>query len=536
MRIGMLLVRHPPDRKSPILPEIIGLLRERGATVDLFHPDDTLTDLSRVRVEHDLYVLKSGSEAALSLAGALHQQGAAILNPYPAAAALRDKIVSTRALQAAGVPVPETWIARDPEQLLPLLAAGPLVVKPYRGSQGRGVRVVHSPEDLLAATGPEGILFAQRCHRPDGPDCKLYCIGDRVFGVRRIWPPKTYEDKLGQPFDVTAELRDIALRCGEVFGLRLFGVDVVLSDGRPFVVDMQCFPGFKGVPDAAAQLAREIYAAGSAAAPRPRPIARTLRRELDAAIWLALKAGEVLRRHRAEGLAVGQKAGGEIVTAADREADALIGKGLRAEFPDDAVYSEESEDSPARLSARRVWVVDPIDATSDYAAGGEEHCISIGLAIDGSPALGVVYNPARDELFAGYEGDGVTCNGKPVQPSPVDRLTDALIEVSRKEWMRGLKDRAVGVTVRPAASMAYKLARVAAGLSDGAFSLKRRREWGTCAGVALVVAAGGRATCLDGRPPAFNRAPGEPPVGLIAASPALHGALLDAVRSFAPPG
>jgi fructose-1,6-bisphosphatase/inositol monophosphatase family enzyme len=113
-------------------------------------------------------------------------------------------------------------------------------------------------------------------------------------------------------------------------------------------------------------------------------------------------------------------------------------------------------------------------------------------------------------------------------------LTSALLEVSRKEWKRGLEQRAHALNARPCASMAYKLARVAAGLSDGAFSFKRRREWGTCAGVALVLLAGGRATLLDGTAPAFNRAPGEPPVGLIAAGASLHAALLDAVRPFAP--
>jgi myo-inositol-1(or 4)-monophosphatase len=533
MRIGMLVVKHPPERKSPLLPEIVRLLRERGATVDLLYPGESLTDLSRVRVQHDLYVLKSGTEAALSIAGALHAQSAVILNPYPAAAALRDKIVSTRALQAAGVPVPDTWIARHPGDLAPLLDGGALVVKPYRGSQGRGVRVVRTAEELTGPAGQEGLLFAQRHHAPDGPDCKLYCIGDRVFGVRRVWPPKTYEDKLGEPFEVPADLRDIALRCGAVFGLRLFGVDVVLSNGQPWVVDMQCFPGFKGVPDAAAQLAEEIEEAACAATGAPRQRV-PLHRELDTAIWLALKAGEVLRRHRKDGLSIGAKAGGEIVTAADREADALISEGIRASFPGDAVYSEEAEDPVSRLSARRVWIVDPIDATSDYVKGGEEHCVSIGLAIDGAPALGVVYNPARDELYAGFVGGGVTCNGRAVRPSAVARLTDAILEVSRKELMRGLDRRAGSLSIRPSASMAYKLARVAAGLSDGAFSLKRRREWGTCAGVALVLAAGGRATWLDGTPPGFNRGPGEPPVGLIAASAELHPALLDAVRSLAP--
>jgi len=527
MRIGMLLVKHPPERKSPILPEIVSLLQKGGDSVDLIYPDESLTDLSRVRVEHDLYVLKSGSETALSLAGALHAQGANILNPYPAAAALRDKIVSTRALQAAGIPVPETFLARDAAQLEPLLGPGPLVVKPYRGSQGRGVRVVRTPEELKG--GDEGVLFAQRYHAPDGPDCKLYCIGDRVFGVRRVWPPKTYEDKLGAPFEVPRELRDIALRCGEVFGLRLFGVDVVLSSGIPYVVDMQCFPGFKGVPGAAALLAEQI----KAAAPKARS-APELGQELDVAVWLALKAGEVLRRHAAKGISVGTKAHGEIVTAADREIDALVSEGLRAEFPGDAIYSEEAADSAARLSSRRVWIVDPIDATSDYAKGGKEHCVSIGLAIEGRPVLGVVYNPARDELFAGCEGEGVTCNGKAVHPTAVSRLTEAVVEVSRKEWMRGLDRRAGGLAVRPTASMAYKLARVAAGLSDGAFSFKRRREWGTCAGVALVLAAGGRATLLDGTEPTFNRAAGEPPVGLVASASALHGPLLEAVRSLGP--
>ena len=521
MRIGMLLVKHPPERKSPILPEIVSLLRDRGDTVDLIYPDESLTDLSQVKVEHDLYVLKSGTETALSLAGALHAQRANILNPYPAAAALRDKIVSTRALQAAGIPVPETWIAREARELEPLLGSGPLVVKPYRGSQGRGVRVVRTPTELSGSG--EGVVFAQRYHAPDGPDCKLYCIGDRVFGVRRVWPPKTYEDKVGEPFEVPGELREIALRCGEVFGLRLFGVDVVMSDHRPYVVDMQCFPGFKGVPGAAALLAEQIHGA------RPVPV---LLRELDVAVWLALKAGEVLRRHAAKGISVGEKARGEIVTPADREVDALVSEGLRAEFPGDAVYSEESPDSPARLSSRRVWIVDPIDATSDYAIGGQEHCVSIGLAIDGAPVLGVIYNPARDELFAGCEGEGVSCNGKPVHPTAVSRLTDAVVEVSRKEWMRGLEKRATPLNIRPSASMAYKLARVAAGHSDGAFSFKRRREWGTCAGVALVLAAGGRATLLDGTAPVFNRNAGEPPLGLVAAAPGIHRMLLEAVRSL----
>jgi fructose-1,6-bisphosphatase/inositol monophosphatase family enzyme/glutathione synthase/RimK-type ligase-like ATP-grasp enzyme len=533
MRICMMLVKHPPERKSPIVPEIQRLLAERGARVDVVHPDEAVTALTDVRAEHDLYVLKSGSEAALSLAGALHAQGARILNPYPAAAALRDKVVSTRILQAAGVPVPETWVAVDEAALAPLLEGGPLIVKPYRGSQGRGIHVVHGPEDL--AGGGEGVVFAQRYHRPDGRDLKIYCIGEQLFGVRRVWPPRTYEDKLGQPFTVTPELAEVARRCGKAFGLGLFGVDVVESDGRPYVVDMQAFPGFKGVPDAARLLADAIAeAAGAAPSPAEPGAAPSLSRELEVAKLLALEAGAILRRRSRRPLAVSRKANGEPVTPADLESDAHIRRGLAAAFPGDAVFSEETPDTPERLASTRVWIVDPLDATSNYAEGGDEYCVSIGLAVNGRPVLGVVYNPTRAELVAGSEGAGVTLDGRPVFVRDAATLEGARLEVSRKEWKRGLSARLPALPVEPTASMAYKLARVAAGLSDGAFSVAPRKEWGTCAGVALVLAGGGLATLLDGSPIRFNRREPRQPLGMSAAGPRLQPLLLEALAASAP--
>jgi myo-inositol-1(or 4)-monophosphatase len=230
---------------------------------------------------------------------------------------------------------------------------------------------------------------------------------------------------------------------------------------------------------------------------------------------------------------VSRKANGEVVTPVDLEVNAFVRAALAAEFPGDALYTEETQDSPERLSARRVWIVDPLDATSDYVAGGDHCCVSIGLAVDGRAVAGAVCNPARDELFAGGEGAGATLNGAPVRAAPVPRLADARVEVSRKELERGLAARVADLPVRPVASMAYKLARVAAGLSDGAFSFKRRKEWGTCAGAALVAAAGGRATALDGSDLRFNRHPGDEPLGLVAAGQRLHGALAEAARRLA---
>jgi len=279
MRIGMLLVRHPPERPSPIVPEMVRLLRDRGARVDLLYVDETVYDVAGLAAERDLYVHKSGTETALSVAGSLHAAGAALLNPYPVAALCRDKIVSTRLLATAGVPVPQSWVTGHVGLLGDVLADGPLIVKPHRGSQGRGVVVLRDPDSLAALPNGAGPVFAQRYVPHDGRDHKLYCIGGQVFGVRRVWPARTLDEKLGEPFPVSAQLRDLVLRAGAAFGMDLFGLDVVMSHGEPLVVDISSFPGFKGVPDAALRLAEYVYAAaGRAARGEPVTVAAAGRR------------------------------------------------------------------------------------------------------------------------------------------------------------------------------------------------------------------------------------------------------------------
>ena len=261
--------------------------------------------------------------------------------------------------------------------------------------------------------------------------------------------------------------------------------------------------------------------------------------ELALARLLALRAGGVLLECRQNGYQVLRKTGGELVTTADREANSLIIDGLETAFLDDAIYSEESATSKSRLSSRRVWIVDPLDSTSGFVAGNDEFAVSIGLAIDGEAALGAVYLPARNELFLGGPGLGVSYNDEPVQTtdaplsSGVHMPNQVRLSVSRKEWERGFSDLAGEIPLIPRASMAHKLARVAAGLDDGVVSLKRRKEFGTCAGTALVRGAGGRVTALDGSDIRFNRPLGENPVGLIAASAGLHGRLLEMISADA---
>jgi len=248
------------------MPDVVRILAESGAVVDVIHPPDGMLEVSRVRVKHDLYVLRHTSGLSLSLAGVLHELGAVIVNPYPVSAALRDKIIASRILQAAGVPTPDTYVVSHPYQLLPLLDSGSLVIKPYQGAGGHHVRIIRTPAELADVNCGREPVFAQRCHPNDGRDRKIYGIGGRLFGVKKIFPRRTEEEKHGEPFTLTPELRELAVSCGRAFGIDLYGVDIIESEGTPYVVDMCSIPGFKGVPDALRLLVQYILAAAERAA------------------------------------------------------------------------------------------------------------------------------------------------------------------------------------------------------------------------------------------------------------------------------
>jgi len=254
VRVGVIL-----DWVNPTMTATFQELSTR-VKLDLICPEKQMLDLASVTVQNDLYILKSGTELALSVAGSLHALGAATLNPYPTVAMMRNKIIVTRMLQQAGLPTPASYVASDPGDFTPLLDSGPLILKPYRGSRGAGIRIIRHARELEDIK-PNGLILAQRYQEPDGTDRKIYCIGGELFGVKRIWPIRTYEDKVGEPFALTSELREIALKCGRVFGIDLYGLDVVMSAGQPYVVDVQKFGSYMGVPDAPRRLADYIEAA-----------------------------------------------------------------------------------------------------------------------------------------------------------------------------------------------------------------------------------------------------------------------------------
>jgi myo-inositol-1(or 4)-monophosphatase len=151
--------------------------------------------------------------------------------------------------------------------------------------------------------------------------------------------------------------------------------------------------------------------------------------------------------------------------------------------------------------------VDPLDGTKEFVEGIPEWCVSIGFVEDGRAVAGGIANPATGEYVLGAAGHGVTYNGRPVRVSDRRDVQGAVVLASRSEVSRGDWDRYRGApfTVKPMGSVAYKMALVAAGVADATWTLAPKHEWDVAAGVALVLAAGGRAHTLDGSPLVFNQ-------------------------------
>jgi ribosomal protein S6--L-glutamate ligase len=257
MKLHFLVVRRVPPVPSPILVEAYDILRGRGYEVEDSIAEEVLTKSDELAVDADLYVLKSHTELSLSIAGALYTQGARLLNPYPSCALTQNKIVVSRLLAEAGVPAPRTWVTYDFSLVESLLAETPLIIKPYMGHRGAGIQIVRTPEELAKVAAPEQPVVVQEVVEGDGEDVKVYVVRDQVFAVRKVFSEDSFT-KVGRPVPVSAEIRDIASRIGKACGLALFGLDVIESKRGPYVVDVNYFPGYKGVPNAAPLIANCI--------------------------------------------------------------------------------------------------------------------------------------------------------------------------------------------------------------------------------------------------------------------------------------
>ncbi len=263
-------------------------------------------------------------------------------------------------------------------------------------------------------------------------------------------------------------------------------------------------------------------------------------RELTLAVAVAREAGALLRSRFDQAQEVGYKGRIDLVTRMDLESERLIVGRIAAAFPGDDIWAEEG--SGARSGRERLWIVDPLDGTTNYAHGYPVFAVSIALRVAGRLEVGVVYNPLLDEMYAGRRGGGVTLNDLPRTVTSVGELERAMLATGFPYDLRAGDPERNNVgpfsrfvvraqAVRRAGSAALAIAKVAVGRTDG-FWERGLHAWDMAAAALLVEEAGGRVTDYEGRPLVVET--GE----IVATNGPLHDAMLRVleVRSAWEPG
>ncbi len=218
------------------------------------------------------------------------------------------------------------------------------------------------------------------------------------------------------------------------------------------------------------------------------------------------EAGEIAEHYFGRKVDIWEKKPGHPVSEADLAVNDHLIVRLRDARPEYAWLSEEDPDSVVRLDAARLWIVDPIDGTRAFLKGRKEYSVTVALIEGSRPVLGVVYSPSTDEFYAAAVGAGASLNGRRVQATASQTMTGAHLLVSRSEmqkrrWNTVFDD----CTVTAISSVAYKMARVAAGQADAVLSLWPKSDWDLAAGDLLIREAGGRVATPDGAELVYNR-------------------------------
>ena len=255
-----------------------------------------------------------------------------------------------------------------------------------------------------------------------------------------------------------------------------------------------------------------------------------MRAELKFTEELAKKAGLLLKSKFNQKHDITYKGDINIVTEADKMSEDLIIAEIIRVFPNHGILSEESPSIAGSADAR--WIIDPLDGTTNYAHAFPVFCVSIALEIEDSVALGVIYDPIRDELFTATRDNGAFLNGSKITVSSINNLTRSLLATGFPYDIRDSMENnldyfnamAIKVqAIRRAGAAALDLAYIAAGRFDGFWELKLK-PWDTAAGSLIVQEAGGSISDMTGN----NWNISSP--GMIASNGLIHQQMLDILK------
>ncbi|MGK7910235.1 MAG: inositol monophosphatase family protein [Synechococcus sp.] len=231
-------------------------------------------------------------------------------------------------------------------------------------------------------------------------------------------------------------------------------------------------------------------------------------KRLDIATEAASAAGAVLQQLQGNLQDVQEKRPGDLVTEADRQAEAIVLEILQRHFPQDSILAEESGALGDLDTDGFLWAIDPLDGTTNFAHGYPAAAVSIGLLLNGEPVMGVVFDVFRNELFRACQGMGATCNRRPIQVSETRQLQHSLLvtgfaydrrETSDNNYAEFCHFTHLTQGVRRGGSASVDLASVAMGRLDGYWE-RGLSVWDIAAGIVLVREAGGHVTAYDGTP------------------------------------
>jgi glutathione synthase/RimK-type ligase-like ATP-grasp enzyme len=217
----------------------------------------------------DGIVARGRSWGLLGLLGWAEIAGVKTINTRESIASVHNKAQMSIAFASAGLPIPESYFGSISQLTQRIPAENyPIILKPIFGDNSRGLLVVERPDDLARTEWPEPVALAQRYFQTDGYDLKLYGIGDEIWAVRKPSPfnaRNSAEASREGLAETTPHLTDLGRRCGQLFGLDLFGVDCIETSEGVLIIEINDYPNYTNVPDANARLAdyveRKIAAA-----------------------------------------------------------------------------------------------------------------------------------------------------------------------------------------------------------------------------------------------------------------------------------
>ncbi len=258
MKLGFIVESRYLRQSMP--GKIIDVMVAKGIDVDIINPNHGFLDVNTKRFldatgsrfqlqSYNATISRNRNPLGLALLAFVEREGIVTINNHSAIQQVRNKATMAIALNLAGIPTVHTFLADDVGALTAHVEGHyPIVVKATYGEYCQGLVQIHRSEDLVDMQWGNELALAQHYLPNDGYDLQLNVVGRQVIPVRKPSPFNRDINAVARRVDLDERIADIALRCGDLFGLNLYSVDTIESPEGPVVIDVNDFPNYTGIP------------------------------------------------------------------------------------------------------------------------------------------------------------------------------------------------------------------------------------------------------------------------------------------------